>query len=167
MIEASRYSIQVRKVDIEGESYYHAKVKEFPYLNEYAESFSEAYDLIIDAIETSFSVLKMEGKDIPCPVDESVFEEYSGRVTLRLPKTLHASLSRQAELEDVSLNQLLVTALSDFNGFNSAHYMRRVEVYAKTTTSHVSPRLHSVSASRKPEVVTNTERGWSGWALQA
>ena len=51
------------------------------------------------------------------PVPASGVEDYSGRVTLRVPRTLHRSLALMAEDEGVSLNQLMVTALADFRGF--------------------------------------------------
>ncbi len=38
--------------------------------------------------------------------------EYSGKVNLRMPKSLHQDLVRRAEQEGVSLNQLIVTALA-------------------------------------------------------
>jgi len=36
---------------------------------------------------------------------------YSGRVTLRVPKALHAQLDRLADEQGVSLNQLMSSAL--------------------------------------------------------
>ena len=38
--------------------------------------------------------------------------DYSGRLNVRLPKSLHAALASEAEDEGVSLNQLIVTKLS-------------------------------------------------------
>ncbi len=37
---------------------------------------------------------------------------YSGKVNLRMPKSLHRDLSRRAEEEGVSLNQFMVVALA-------------------------------------------------------
>ncbi len=39
-------------------------------------------------------------------------EEYSGRLVLRIPRSLHRSLKEQAELEGVSLNQYMLYKLS-------------------------------------------------------
>lgn len=36
----------------------------------------------------------------------------SGKLLIRLPKSLHASLAREAEAEGVSMNQLMVAKLS-------------------------------------------------------
>lgn len=38
--------------------------------------------------------------------------EYSGKVNLRMPKSLHRDLARRAQEEGVSLNQMIVTALA-------------------------------------------------------
>lgn len=38
--------------------------------------------------------------------------EYSGKVNLRMPKSLHRDLAHRAQQEGVSLNQMIVTALA-------------------------------------------------------
>ena len=92
------YNITVRECAFDGESLFEARVKELPDVREYAESAREAYDLAIDTIETAFPA--------------SPQDQFSGRVTLRLPKSLHRALASAAEDEGVSLNQHLVTALA-------------------------------------------------------
>ncbi|PKM44950.1 MAG: toxin-antitoxin system HicB family antitoxin, partial [Firmicutes bacterium HGW-Firmicutes-8] len=39
-------------------------------------------------------------------------EEYSGKFTLRLPKSLHKELSIAAQRDDISLNQYILALLS-------------------------------------------------------
>ena len=48
-------------------------------------------------------------KIIPKSIDE---RQYSGRISLRVPKTLHAILAMEAEKEGVSLNQYVLYRLS-------------------------------------------------------
>jgi antitoxin HicB len=50
-----------------------------------------------------------ERRGEPCP---PIREAYSGNLRLRLPKSLHARLAREAEREGVSLNQWLVAKLA-------------------------------------------------------
>ena len=38
--------------------------------------------------------------------------EYSGRFTLRVPRTLHRQLAQEAEMEGVSLNQFILSLIS-------------------------------------------------------
>lgn len=172
MIDATRYSIQVRKVDIDGEEYYHAKIGEFPYLNEYADSYTEAYDLAVEAITASAEVLEKQGKKIPEPAIDLDVSEYSGRITLRLPKTLHASLSEQAEREDVSLNQLLVSALSYFNGFRKNQYSTESIMHvvrASSTTVIKATQEKAVHNRRSTDQSSwkDTGKCYTGWAMQA
>ncbi|QPD04931.1 MAG: hypothetical protein Nkreftii_002705 [Candidatus Nitrospira kreftii] len=49
------------------------------------------------------------GRDIPDAWND---QEYSGKLLLRLPKSLHRQLARQAEKEGVSLNQYVVYRLT-------------------------------------------------------
>jgi predicted HicB family RNase H-like nuclease len=107
---AEHYSITVRRVSIEGEEFWRATVRELPDVAEFAETREEAIDLALDSIETLMQAAKEEGGEFPEPLEEE--DEYSGRVTLRLPKSLHREIVAQAQLEDVSLNTYIVAALA-------------------------------------------------------
>ena len=102
-------NITVRECEFEGEPLFEARVKELPDVREYAESAQEAYALAIDTIETAAAMFSESGRAFPLPAQPQ--DQYSGRVTLRLPKSLHRALANAAEEEGVSLNQHLVTAL--------------------------------------------------------
>ena len=104
------YNITVRECVFDGESLFEARVKELPDVREYAESAREAYDLAIDSIETAAGMFAEAGRLFPLPASPQ--DQFSGRVTLRLPKSLHRALASAAEDEGVSLNQHLVTALA-------------------------------------------------------
>ena len=104
------YNITVREFVFEGEPLFEARVKELPDVREYAESAQEAYDLTIDTIETAAAMFAETARPFPPPASPQ--DEFSGRVTLRLPRSLHRALASAAEDEGVSLNQLLVTALT-------------------------------------------------------
>ena len=114
MIAPERYNINLRRVSIDGEVLYEARVREFPDATEYAESAQEAYELALDTIEASLEVLQEQGRPFPEPA--SVVEDYSGRVTLRVPKSLHRRLALTAEDEEISLNQYLVSLLAFHTG---------------------------------------------------
>jgi predicted RNase H-like HicB family nuclease len=114
-IDPHAYNITIRRADFEGEMLFEARVKELPDLAEYGESFAEAYDLAVDAIETAAEAFAEKGRAFP-PAIVPV-EDYSGRVTLRLPRSLHRALAESADDEGISLNQQLVNVLSYFSGF--------------------------------------------------
>lgn len=117
-INAREYNITVRYGNFEGEGCYEAKIKELPTIAEYADSYEEAYLLAIDSIETLADMYAEQGKTFPAP-DNTETSAYSGRVTLRVPKSLHQSLSEKAERELVSLNLLLTNILAAYAGFGA------------------------------------------------
>jgi len=114
-IDACAYNITVRCGEFEGEMLYEARVKELPDLVEYGETFEAAYQLALDAIETTAEVCAEKGLSMPVAMVPT--EDYSGRVTLRLAKSLHRALAGAADSEGVSLNQHLVNLLSYYSGF--------------------------------------------------
>lgn len=67
MIDAHSYGIAVRKTVIDGESFFEATVRELPDLTEYGETYQEAYDLAIDAIETVADMYASAGRVFPSP----------------------------------------------------------------------------------------------------
>lgn len=137
MVNASEYSIEVRKGIFEGEVCFQARVKEIPYLEEYADTFEDAYALVIDSIEQTAALMQSKGKGMPAPLP--IDNDYSGRVTLRLPKTLHRYLASCAEYEDVSLNALIVSVLSNFRGFDVAQDLQKRTWSAAGAFSHGVP----------------------------
>ncbi len=114
-VDPHAYNITIRRAVFEGETLFEARVKELPDLAEYGESFAEAYELAVDAIETAAKAFAEKGRDFPPAMVPA--DEFSGRVTLRLPRSLHRAMAEVAEVEGVSLNQHLVNVLSYYSGF--------------------------------------------------
>lgn len=113
-IDPHAYNITIRRATFEGEVLFEARVKELPDLVEYGESFEEAYDLAVDAIATAAAAFADKGRAFPPAV--TPVDDYSGRVTLRLPRSLHRALAEYADDEGISLNQHLVDVLSYYSG---------------------------------------------------
>jgi predicted HicB family RNase H-like nuclease len=140
MIDPSNYNITIRKGCFDGELCFEARVAELPDVAEYADSFEEAYALIIDTLEVTAEIFKSQGKQMPPPIIAA--DEFSGRVTLRLAKSLHRSLAQASEKEGVSLNQHLTNILNYYAG------------YAQATETHNSGNIwKSIS---KPEKQKNS-----------
>lgn len=70
----------------------------------------EALSELRVAAEAYFEALKAAGKPLPLP--EKV-TSYSGQLRLRMPKSLHAALSHEAEDANISLNTYIVSLLSE------------------------------------------------------
>lgn len=65
--------------------------------------------MLRDALATWVEAALVAGTAIP----ESFEQQHSGRLLLRMPKSLHGRLAAQASCEGVSLNQLAVSILSE------------------------------------------------------
>ena len=143
MTDASAYTISIRHGEFEGDRCFEARVKELPDLVEYADSSTEAYELAIDAIETAASFMAERGQKMPPPFSPT--DDFSGRVTLRLPKTLHRSLSTAADDENVSLNHLLVSVLAMFQGFSYGFDLAKPNNLTQEKRLRTCHRIHQTA----------------------
>lgn len=126
-----QYQVAVRRVVIDDIPVFEATVRELPDVVSYGDSQEEAYEIAIDAIEGLFALNLELGRSFPEPAKYET--EFSGRVTLRMRRQLHATLARTAEQESVSLNSLICDALSEFVGSRDAS--RAAHVYVPQSTS--------------------------------
>jgi predicted HicB family RNase H-like nuclease len=105
------YTITIRRVTEDGKRLFHGSVRELPDLATYERTHKRAYELLIEAIESLHKEAEAAGRPFPAPAE--VQDEFSGRVTLRLPISLHRSVARLAEGEGASLNTYIITALAE------------------------------------------------------
>ncbi|ALR91296.1 toxin-antitoxin system HicB family antitoxin [Vibrio alginolyticus] len=145
------YSISVRKEEIEGDLYYVARIQELPDVMEFGDTYEEAYELALDTLKTSYEMFVEQGMKFPEPQCSSHDSKCSGRVTLRMPKTLHQMLATEADLEGVSLNQHIVNQLSFGQGHSSV--ARELKMYI----GHLSHQLSGLDS--KIEVADRTIKG--------
>jgi predicted RNase H-like HicB family nuclease len=92
---------------------YVASILEFPGCVAEGETADEALTHLNNAAEAWIEVALAHGHQIREPIN---FEGFSGKIALRMPRTLHKQAAEIAELEGCSLNQLLVTAIAHFVG---------------------------------------------------
>jgi len=155
MIDPHAYGIEVRRRRIDGEVVFEARVRELPDLAEYADTADEAYALAVDAIATTATVLAERCRTMPDPMDP--VDEWSGRVTLRVPKSLHRALADAADFEGCSLNQHIVTVLSYFTGYTNAERAADAHWRPQPTAMAVAPKrgrhLHLVHSQEYPDPV--------------
>lgn len=103
------YSIHLHRVEDEGQEYFIAEVPELPGCKSHGSSVQEAYESVQEAKKDWLLDALARGENIPEPAQR---EEVSGKVLVRMPRTLHGALKRIAEAEHLSLNQLIVSMLS-------------------------------------------------------
>lgn len=99
------------------DSSYFVKVKELDGCMSVGATRAEALAMIDDAMRAWLTVAIEDGLDIPLP-EAMQAGRYSGKFPLRLPKSLHRKLAETAEKDGVSLNQYLVTLLSERNALH-------------------------------------------------
>ena len=107
-----RYSVDIAWSGEDAE--YVATVPEFPNLLAFGETPEEALSQARDALEGFVALYKEDGIPLPEPRKRSPM---SGQLRLRMPRTLHHQLSVMAECDGVSLNQLLVSLISEAYGY--------------------------------------------------
>ncbi len=92
------------------DDYWAATFPELPGLVAAADTWDELAQKIADAKESYFAAALDAGLPIAEPGDSST--PASGRVLLRLPKTLHRLATRAAARDGVSVNTFLVSAIA-------------------------------------------------------
>ena len=91
-----------------------AAAEELPDCTSRADTAEEAIAGLKGAMAAWIGVALKEGRDIPEPRSEVT---PSGRLLLRMPRTLHAALTKAAERENVSLNQFITDSLASVVGW--------------------------------------------------
>ncbi|MEL7067856.1 MAG: type II toxin-antitoxin system HicB family antitoxin [Cyanobacteria bacterium J06581_3] len=86
------------------------------------DTVEEAFEMIAEAKELWLEVAHEYGDPIPMPSTEV---EYSGKTMLRMPKYLHERLAEAAKKEETSLNQYMVSLLSERNALRMVENLQK------------------------------------------
>lgn len=118
MADSYDYTITVKRIEEDGEALFVASVKELSHVHGHGATYAEAYEMAIEAIQALQQLAAELGKPFPMPATESS-DEWSGRFSLRLPKSLHRKAAQMADEERVSLNQFLNSIIAEAVGGKS------------------------------------------------
>lgn len=99
-----------------------AEVIDLPGCLSQGDTLEETFEMIAEAKELWLEVAHEYGDPIPMPSTEV---EYSGKTMLRMPKYLHERLAEAAKKEDTSLNQYMVSLLSERNVLRTVENLQR------------------------------------------
>ena len=88
---------------------YVAEIKDLPGCLTQGETLEETMININEARELCIETAYEAGDNIPLPTTD---DSYSGKLMLRIPKSLHRRLAEIAKTEGVSLNQYLLSLVS-------------------------------------------------------
>jgi antitoxin HicB len=116
---------------------FHAEILEFPGCFAQGETVEEAYTNLENAAESWIEVTLAQGHEVPEPSSTLTF---SGRIALRLPKSIHRQAARMAERDETSLNTYLVSAVAAKVGVEdfSSVLVQRIEQRLATTISDLT-----------------------------
>lgn len=103
------YSILLHEVEEEGEEYWIAEVPELPGCKSHGSTVEEAVKSVEEAKKDWILDSLKSGEEVPTPIER---EKYSGKLLVRMSRSLHRSLVVMADAEKLSLNQLIVTMLA-------------------------------------------------------
>jgi antitoxin HicB len=110
------YNIILETWDDGDGPYYVARVAELPHCMIHGDTPEQAIREIETVKREWIESNLKRGKKIP----EPVARKYSGQISLRIPPSLHRLLINASRVQDVSLNQYMTMALSNFVGVETA-----------------------------------------------
>jgi antitoxin HicB len=87
-----------------------AIARDLPGCSAFGATREQACAELLPAIVAWIEAAQAAGNPVPHP---SARPEYSGKLLVRMPKSLHADLAHQAAIEAVSLNQYVVVLLAE------------------------------------------------------
>lgn len=97
------------RILIPADGTYSAKVLEFHGCFAQGGTPEEAYANLEKAAEAWIETSLSMGHEIPPPLAS---HDFSGRIALRIPRSIHKQAAKFAEMDDTSLNQFFLTAIS-------------------------------------------------------
>jgi len=134
--ETSRYPARVFWSE-EDEGFI-AVAPDLPGCSAFGASQQEALTELQDAIAAWKEAALATGNPIPRPSVPSEVANYSGKVLVRMPKSLHAQIAKQAKSEGVSLNQHIVFLLTMATTHRTFESVKISEDFVITSLRHAS-----------------------------
>ena len=104
-----RYPTQITEISIEDGGGYMIEIPLLKGCMSDGETIFEALENIKDAQIEWFTYMLENNLPIPEPLD---LNKYSGKFVVRIPKSLHRTISEQSKMEGLSLNQYVANSLA-------------------------------------------------------
>lgn len=95
-----------------------AEILEFPGCFAQGNNPNDAFNNLEDSAKSWIEASLDQGLDIPSP---ALNQSYSGKIALRIPRSLHKRAAQFAERDATSLNQFLVAAIASKIGAEEYH----------------------------------------------
>ena len=98
-----------------GDGTYFAEITEFRGCFAEGQTPDEAYTNLERVAESWIEAALSQGQEIPAPF---AVHDFSGRIALRIPRSIHKQAAKFAEMDDTSLNQFFLAAIATRVGAN-------------------------------------------------
>lgn len=123
-----------RLVIPDGDSGFFAEIVEFSGCFAVGETIEQALKELGQIAVDWLAAAQSQGQKIPEPMGSL---DYSGRLVVRMPKGLHQRAAFMAQRENVSLNQFIVTCISEQIGMKAApqYQMAQIVISANFSAS--------------------------------
>lgn len=123
-----------------------ATAPDLPGCSAFGETQEEALSELQSAITASIKALKAAGNPVPPPSRPKAETQHSGKILVRMPRSLHSDLAERAKRENVSLNQYIVVVLARATAEREAldHFTARVHMasHERLQSTNQFRRLH-------------------------
>lgn len=119
-----------------------ATVEELAGCTSRGKTSDDALNGVRDAMTTWIETALQEGREVPEPKSAT---SHSGRLLLRMPRTLHADLTRASEREGVSLNQFITDVLASAIAWRAATGSSSATAPIGTTPLSQAPGAESLT----------------------
>jgi predicted RNase H-like HicB family nuclease len=119
----------------EADGTYSADVLEFPGCFAEGRTPDEAYANLEKVAESWIEAALEQGQEIPAPIEA---HDFSGRIALRIPKSIHKQAAKFAEMDNTSLNQFFLTSVAARVGAEELydHLSKRLEAKCMTIATN-------------------------------
>lgn len=103
------YPTEFQKIiEDDGETYYRVTIPKLPGLIAYGDTIEDGLSELQEAKRAWFTSCLRRNVKIPEPSSK----KYSGKLLIRIPRSLHAQLAEKAKEENVSLNSFIISKLA-------------------------------------------------------
>jgi len=126
---------------------------EFPGCFAQGNTPNEAFNNLEEAAKVWIEASLAQGLNIPSP---ALNQSYSGKIALRIPRSLHKRAAQMAARDATSLNQFLITAISSRIGAEEYHaYL--FNNFENLLTSTIANNIFIKSTFQQNYVFINTQ----------
>lgn len=112
----SNYKMEIYCVKTTDGLQWNVEFPEVPGCGGAGDTIEEAMEDAQINLNVHLDYLKENGIAVPVPDTSFHILEYSGKLSLRIPKSLHRQIAENAQKDDVSINSYINNALSDYVG---------------------------------------------------